>query len=146
MNVFLSFKLFSCWFYQNTKQKMKKKYRKKEADSSILICAPHLDRRRQGAPAFLTTKISPKYCVMDKMLIWAVIKGKQMSGSEGGEVKNMKKAVSWAIKGVMHVQWWCFLFFSYAHYLALFAGRFLWDRGGGGNVQLFLYFHCKMCK
>lgn len=117
------------------KKKMfsQKNTEKKEADSSILICAPHLDRRIRGAPAFLTTKISPKYCVMDKMLIWAVIKGKQMSGSEGGEVKNMKKAVSWAIKGVMHVQWWCFLFFSYAHYLALFAGRFLRDRGGGGK-------------
>lgn len=24
-----------------------------------------------------------------------------------------------------------FCFFSYAHYLALFAGRFLWDQGGG---------------
>lgn len=30
--------------------------------------------------------------------------------------------------------------FSYAHYLALFVGRVLWDRGE--NVQLFLYFHC----
>lgn len=62
--------------------------------------------------------------------------------SGGGGWKNMKKAVSWAIKGVMHVRWWCFLFVSYAHYLALFVGGPLWDPGGK-NVQLFLYFHCK---
>lgn len=66
-----------------------------------------------------------------------------MSESKREEVKNMKKAVSWAIKGVMHVRWWCFLFVSYAHYLALFVGRSLWDPGRKKMYNSFLYFHCK---
>lgn len=41
---------------------------KKKADSSILMCAQHLDELGLDATTFLTVRKSPKYCITDKNL------------------------------------------------------------------------------
>ena len=91
-----------------------------------------------------TTTIERK--TMPKMLHYGVENAfvssneRKIRGERSGE--NMKQAVSRVIKAVMHVQWRWWRF-SYAHYLTLFVGRVLWDRGK--DVLLFVL-SLYMCK